>query len=234
MEKVLLVDDVKLFLEIQKGYFSGSSVAVLTAANGQEALAIAEREVPNLIIIDKFMPVMDGIACCKAIRSHPKLKQIPVVLLSNDIKQHEIEEYKTAGFNDWLPKQVDRSEFLETARKYLTSKLRRHSRIAFTGQVFVAGEAAAPIGTAIDLSLSGLCVESERRFARDERLTISFALPRSEEPLHIHAKVAWQRGSEGRSLVGFEFIEITGKGLPFMRKNELKLFVESGSEAGRT
>ncbi len=234
MEKVLLVDDVRLFLEIQKGYFSGSSVVVLTAGNGEEALAVAESEVPNLIIIDKYMPVMDGISCCKAIRAHPKLCRIPVVLLSNDIKQREIEEYKAAGFNDWLPKQVERTVFLDTARKYLTSKLRRHVRVEFSAQVSVAGQAAAPIGTAIDLSQGGLCLESERPFPRDDQLTISFALPGNDAPLEIYAKVAWQRAVEGKSLVGFEFIEITGRGMPFMRKNDLKLFIESRSTTGKT
>jgi two-component system cell cycle response regulator len=233
MEKVLLVDDVRLFLDIQKGYFSGSSVVVITAANGQEALSIAERALPNLIIIDRHMPVMDGIACCKAIRAHPKLKQIPVVLLSNDIKQRDIEEYKAAGFNDWLPKQVDRDVFLETARKYLRSPLRRHMRVPFSAQIYEAGQADTPIGTAIDLSLSGLCIESGKRFTPNDRLTLSFAIPGNDAPLEVNVKVAWQRTAGGESHVGFEFIEITGRGMPFIRKNDLKLFIDSRSKTGR-
>ncbi len=234
MEKVLLVDDVRLFLDIQKGYFSGSGVVVMTAANGQEALSIAERELPNLIIVDKYMPVMDGISCCQAIRAHPKLKRIPVILLSNDCKPRDIEEYKAAGFNDWLPKQVDRDVFLETARKYLRSPLRRHVRVPFSAQVYEAGQADAPIGTAIDLSLSGLCIESEKSFIPCDRLTLSFAIPGNDAPLEVNAKVAWQRASGGKSYVGFEFIEITGRGMPFMRKNDLKLFIDSRSKTGTT
>jgi CheY-like chemotaxis protein len=233
MEKVLLVDDVRLFLEIQKNYFSGSSVVVLTAANGQEALSIAESEVPNLIVVDKYMPVMDGISCCTSIRAHPKLNRIPVVLLSNDIKPHDIEEYRAAGFNDWLPKQADRSIFLDTARKYLTSQLRRDVRVGFSTKVYLAGQTDTPVGKAIDLSLSGLCIESEKRFPREENLTISFSIPGCDAPLEINAKVAWQRATEGKNLVGFEFIEITGRGMPFMRKNDLKLFIASRSEPGR-
>lgn len=227
MEKVLLVDDVRLFLDIQKGYFLGTSVAILTAGNGQEALAIAEREPPNLIIIDKYMPVMDGISCCKAVRAHPKLKQIPVVLLSNDFKPQDIEEYKAAGFNDWLPKPVDRNVFLDTVRKYLTSKLRRDVRVQFSAPVYESG---TPIGMATDLSLGGLCVESEKRFPPNHRLTISFSIPGNDAPFEINSHVAWQRTSEGKRYVGFEFIAITGKGIPFIRKNDLQQFIETRSK----
>lgn len=231
MEKVLLVDDVRLFVEILKGFFEGSDVVVLTATNGHDALAIAEREKPNLIIMDKYMPIMDGVSCCKSLKANPMLRQIPVILLSNDLKNQDIEVYKETGFSDWIQKPVERNVFLDSARKYLNSKLRRDIRVQFSTQVYLAGQDNIPVGMTIDISSSGLCIESDKHFSQGDHLTLTFALQGNDAPIEVSGKVAWMKISGGKSYLGFEFIEIIGKGIPFIRKNDLLAFVKSKSKS---
>ena len=71
MKKILLVDDVKLLLEVQKKYLSASLIQILTACDGHEALEVAGKERPDLIIMDNYMPRMDGITCCRLIKQKP-------------------------------------------------------------------------------------------------------------------------------------------------------------------
>src|SRR3990172_4252938 len=65
MKKVLLVDDVKLFLELEKTLLNRSNLQIFTASSGQEALEIHKREKADLILCDLYMPGMNGDEVCK-------------------------------------------------------------------------------------------------------------------------------------------------------------------------
>jgi CheY-like chemotaxis protein len=75
---VLLVDDIKLFLNVERGFLQEANVVVLTAENGQEALDRIQVRRPDLIFLGQRMPVMDGPARCAIIKKDPELKHIQV------------------------------------------------------------------------------------------------------------------------------------------------------------
>ncbi len=83
VKTILVVDDdhptaelVALFLELE-GY------AVLTASNGQEALERARGTVPGLIVTDQRMPVMTGAELFRALKKSPRLRRVPVILMTS-------------------------------------------------------------------------------------------------------------------------------------------------------
>ncbi|HEV2882928.1 MAG TPA: response regulator [Pyrinomonadaceae bacterium] len=93
---------LKVLLEI-RGY------RVLTASNGYEAIDIAEREHPSLILMDLRMPVLNGLATTRQLRQHsdPFLRQIPIFALSAyDPAQHRAVAI-AAGCNDYVTKPID-------------------------------------------------------------------------------------------------------------------------------
>jgi len=93
---------LKVLLEM-RGY------RVLTAANGQEAISIAEREHPRLILMDLRMPVLNGLAATRQLRQHadPHVRQIPILALSAyDPAQHRAVAI-AAGCNDYVTKPID-------------------------------------------------------------------------------------------------------------------------------
>jgi len=93
---------LKVLLEM-RGY------RVLTAANGQEAISIAEREHPRLILMDLRMPVLNGLAATRQLRQHadPCVRQIPILALSAyDPAQHRAVAI-AAGCNDYVTKPID-------------------------------------------------------------------------------------------------------------------------------
>lgn len=77
---------------------------VFEAEDGQEALEMAQRDPPDLILLDVRMPRLDGIETCRQLKNLPNTKDIPVVMLSAWSQKSEIEQGKDAGAVDYLLK----------------------------------------------------------------------------------------------------------------------------------
>ncbi len=235
MQKILLVDDVKLLLELQKKFLASSCLQILTAGDGVEALEIVRRERPDLIIMDKYMPKMDGTACCAAIKADPLLQHIPVIMVSNAARPEDVEEYTSIGCNDYLAKPIDGKLFLSTIKKYLPAIERRCSRVICRTEVRLTCSGAVHQVMSEDISLGGIYVATDFFLTAGEELQISFVLPGCDTPTEARGKVSWvSRGSlSGKAGlppgVGIEFLEITGQGMPFLRKSELSAYVAAGN-----
>jgi two-component system, cell cycle response regulator len=125
LPRILLVDDVKLFLELEKSYLNLTQAQVLTAANGQEALELVRSKRPDLVFLDLYMPVLDGKACCMAIKDDPELAAIPVVMVTTGGKSEEVDLCRAAGCDGLLTKPIDRSAFLDMVSRFIPSFKRR-------------------------------------------------------------------------------------------------------------
>jgi CheY-like chemotaxis protein len=231
MDKILLVDDVKLLLEIQKGLLSSSRVKIFTAADGHEALAVTRNELPNLIVMDNHMPKMDGVTCCREIKADPQLQHIPVIMLSNELKDDEVDGFRAAGFSECLAKPIKAKQFLTTLKKYLPAIECRSQRVPVSLDVILLDSDTAAVCKSKDISLNGINIVSEIHPSPGDEVRFTFVLPGSDAQTEVRGKVAWSRRSGDAGEVapayefGIEFIEITGKGIPFIRKNELGSFV---------
>lgn len=96
-KKILLVEDDPDQILIYQTKFLVEGFNLISARNGQEGLAVAETEKPDLIFLDMVMAQMDGMTVLKKLKTSPKTKKIPVVLLSNLIKKELIEKAKKLG-----------------------------------------------------------------------------------------------------------------------------------------
>jgi CheY-like chemotaxis protein len=81
--KVLLVDDDKDFVEATKLVLESKPYEVVVAYDGDEGLAKARKEKPDLIILDIIMPVKDGFRAAEQLKRDPELKKIPVIMLTS-------------------------------------------------------------------------------------------------------------------------------------------------------
>ena len=89
MPKVLIVDDNEDMLDTLKHLFQFYEFEVARAVNGQEGIISAEKEKPDIIILDALMPVMNGFDACRALKSGKKTKEIPIVFLSANYMEDE-------------------------------------------------------------------------------------------------------------------------------------------------
>jgi two-component system, chemotaxis family, chemotaxis protein CheY len=83
MKTILVVDDDDSIVEFLAQLLELEGYAVLTASNGQEALERASGTVPGLIVTDQMMPIMTGTELFRALKSSPRLRQVPVILITS-------------------------------------------------------------------------------------------------------------------------------------------------------
>lgn len=104
--KILLVDDEPDILEIVGYNLSSEGYQVVTAENGVEAVKIAKKEKPQLIILDVMMPEMDGIEACEQIRKIPDLSDTIITFLTARGEDYSQMAGFDAGADDYITKPI--------------------------------------------------------------------------------------------------------------------------------
>lgn len=111
-------DDTRLLLKIgleQLGY------TVLEASNGQEAVDLAGREHPDLILMDLDLPILDGIAATQRIRQHASLESVPIVAVTAYPMSYTHVKAFAKGCNEYMPKPIDMTKLADLVNRYLSS-----------------------------------------------------------------------------------------------------------------
>lgn len=104
--KILLVDDEPDILEFMEYNLRKEDFTVFKANNGKEALEMAQRELPDLIILDIMMPEMDGIEACRHIREHPSLKNVMIAFLTARNEDYSQIAGFDVGADDYITKPI--------------------------------------------------------------------------------------------------------------------------------
>jgi uncharacterized protein (TIGR02266 family) len=222
--KILLVDDVNLIIQLEKNYLKHLPVDILVARNGEEALAIAREQLPDLIFMDLNMPVMDGTACCSALKKDPDLSAIPVVMVTTAGKPEDEALCRSAGCDDYVTKPIDNQLFLEKARLHLVDFERRHRRVQCRSEVSVLQDGVSSSAVTSDISVGGVFIATDSPLPEATPVEISLEMP-GEELSTITAKgrVVWEnsednpRKSHYPTGYGVEFTDIDPDVLSFIQ-----------------
>ena len=102
--KILTVDDSRAVRIIVKKAFKTYNVEILEAANGVEGLAMAAKSLPDLILLDVTMPVMDGVEMLTKLKAEPALKAIPVIMLTAEAGREMVLKIAKLGIRDYIVK----------------------------------------------------------------------------------------------------------------------------------
>ena len=184
--RILLVDDVRRLVELMKNYLKRTTCRVLTARNGAEALRSCRKEAPDVVFLDASMPGMDGLEACRALKADPRLRSIPVVIVTTRDRAPECRE---AGCDDTLAKPVTQDDFLAKVRRFVALRERGEERIPASIRVEFRALAGSYTAYTKDLSAHGAFLKSPRPFAPGTRLTLSVHLSRRQPPLSIEGEV---------------------------------------------
>ena len=127
-EKVLVADDEHQIRDLLNAFLTNEDYEVILASNGKEAIELAGRENPDLILLDLKMPEINGIEACQRLKAEPKTQFIPVIVITGyvDNKFHAIE----VGADDFVNKPIDLVELGVRVKsilrtRYLTNELER-------------------------------------------------------------------------------------------------------------
>ena len=173
---VLLVEDTEVNRLVVGTILERMGHTVVEAVNGREALAAVERSgpdrvLPDLVLMDISMPVMDGFAATRAIRAHPdpRIARLPIIALTAHVIERDVGRYAEAGMDGLVGKPVDPAHLLAAMRAVLAGhKAFRASdaAFAFDPPAFDARVLAADRARLGDGTVSALLATFERESAR--------------------------------------------------------------------
>ncbi len=122
--KILTVDDSKTVRIIVRKAFKSFDCDILEASNGVEGLTVAAKEMPDLILLDVTMPVMDGVEMLTKLKSDPKLKGIPVIMLTAEGGRDNVLKIAKIGVRDYLVKPFKEEALVGKASRVIDLKAR--------------------------------------------------------------------------------------------------------------
>ena len=116
---LLLVDDSKTILLMERMILGGGAYDLITALDGEEAVEKARAELPDLILMDVVMPRMNGFEACRRIRSGEATSDIPVIMVTTRGELESVEAGYESGCADYVIKPIDAQELLAKVQSCL-------------------------------------------------------------------------------------------------------------------
>ncbi|MBU0732032.1 response regulator [Patescibacteria group bacterium] len=118
--KLMVVDDDRFITKVYSIKLAHEGYDVILAYNGEEALEKAKKDKPGLILLDLIMPRMDGFETLERLKKNPKLKNVPVLILSNLGQDTDIDRAMELGAEDYLVKSnISLKYILEKIDQYM-------------------------------------------------------------------------------------------------------------------
>lgn len=115
--RVMVIDDSKTIRRTAETLLKKEGCDVVTATDGFEALSKIADHQPQIVFVDIMMPRLDGYQTCTLIKSNPKYREIPVILLSSRDGVFDRARGKLAGSEHYLGKPFSRDELVEVVRR---------------------------------------------------------------------------------------------------------------------
>lgn len=118
---ILIVDDYPDALDIWTIYLQAMGYRVSTASDGAEAIAQAERLLPDLIVLDLELPRVSGYEAAAQLRANPETRHIPLIAATGFSHQRQLDRAREAGFDEIVVKPADPDALVEVIERLLQS-----------------------------------------------------------------------------------------------------------------
>ena len=119
-QRIMVVEDYDDTRLLLKQALEGFGYSVLEATNGQEAVDLAGREHPDLILMDLDLPILDGIAATQQIRQQADLEKVPIVAVTAYPMSYTHVKAFAKGCDEYMRKPIDISDLESVVRRYLS------------------------------------------------------------------------------------------------------------------
>jgi CheY-like chemotaxis protein len=207
MPSILLVDDSGLFRGAAEEVLKRTGCETLTASNGTEALDIARREKPQMIVVKAGIAPMTGLDLCRVLKADPESAKTPIVLVGLPGTE---EAARRVGADEMLPLPLDPEAFFALVRRYLQVMPREEARSAVEWSITFWRDGMQHTGTIRDLSRGGFFVRTTVRQPVGARLDVSFDVPVERGVKTIVAEAIVVRlGRENDQGLGCRFFQLS-------------------------
>ena len=207
---VLIADDLKFFLEVEKTYLVRGGFNVLAADSGEKAIQLAIQHQPNLILLDLEMPNMDGAEACTKMRKEVSLVATPIIIMSATGSAEVRDRCLKAGCTEFVIKPKNPEELLSVVARILTVKQRGAERVTVVFNVTGSAGEKEVVGHAKDLSATGLMLETTTQLQVGARLKLQFFLPKTKASLKVEGEVVRiGQDAGGTREIGVRFVNLS-------------------------
>ena len=117
---VLIVEDNDKNLKLARDLLQFAGLRTLEAMTAEDGIALAQRDRPNIVLMDIQLPGMDGIAALRKLREDERTAAIPVVALTASVMKSDRERFDAAGFDGFMQKPVDVRTFASEVHRFST------------------------------------------------------------------------------------------------------------------
>ena len=118
-QRILIVEDQEDNRAILRDLLSAAGYALIEAGSGEEGVELAERERPDLILMDIQLPIMDGYEATRRIKSNAPLKSIPIIAVTSYALSGDEAKARAAGCDGYVTKPFSPRQLLAKVREYL-------------------------------------------------------------------------------------------------------------------
>ncbi len=234
--KVLLANNGDLFKEVEDSFLYRDEYELLCAANGVSAYEIAAEEHPSLIFMDIVLPELNGDECCRWLKAHPDLRNIPVIMVAHGDREEELQRCERAGCDDILLKPINPQLFIEACRRQLQIRQREAPRVALRLNVhYGIGEEERQLQEySINVSTGGLFIETADPPETLTPLRLEFFLPGQDRPIRCLGRVAWLNAETGQHNpqlpkgMGVQFVDMSLDDMRLIRSFIMQELVAPG------
>jgi len=122
MAKILIVDDTRLNAELLEAHLDGLGHDVALATNGEEALALAAADPPDVVLLDIMMPKLSGFEVCRRLRADPATVNVGILMVTALDQATDIERAVEVGTDDFVTRPINKTELLLRVNALLTAK----------------------------------------------------------------------------------------------------------------
>jgi CheY-like chemotaxis protein len=119
MSKILVVEDNELNRDMLSRRLQRRGYEVVIAVDGQESVALAQSEAPDLILMDMSLPVLDGWEATRRLKAAPETKSIPIIALTAHVMSGDRDQALEAGCDDYDAKPIEMPRLLAKIEAFL-------------------------------------------------------------------------------------------------------------------
>ena len=160
--RILIVDDTPTNLDILQTRLAVHGYEILTAADGEEGLAKAMAEQPDLILLDVMMPKLDGLEVCRRLKADPSLPFMPIILVTARGDSKDVVAGLEAGGDEYLAKPVDQAALVARVKSMLRIKALHDTTRELAARLEAQSAQLAELNRTLEQRVAAQLAELER------------------------------------------------------------------------
>ena len=189
--KVLLVEEARPYLELQRTFLARHDVTILEAPGDLSTVERVRAERPRVAVIDVLAPERTGLELCRRIKSDPVACTVPVVLLVDPADAGAAE---AAGADARVQKPIRMREFLDTVHRFVHLKERRSPRVQANLRFIYRWDDQTGQAFSREISANGAFLKTDRQVPEGALLKLRFHLPGEDEEICCRGVVRKRHG----------------------------------------